>query len=104
MATYGVDLDAPPSSSPDSTVEVPQLMVEDEERCLKCLEDIDPLSPVCDEDHGIGCYVNCIYVNIFVQLLVYIHNSCIYCVPIIIAFVMDNDAIPNVQPKGEVCS
>ena len=57
---YGVDLDAPPSSSPDSIVVVPQVTIEDEEGSLERLEDIDPLSPACDDDHGIGCYFNCI--------------------------------------------
>ena len=42
---YGVDLDAPPSITPDSIITVPNVQVDNEETYLTALQHIDPLSP-----------------------------------------------------------
>ena len=57
---YGVDLDAPPSITPDETVVVPEVCVEDEQGCQEKLQHIDPLSPEFDENYAIGCYMDAI--------------------------------------------
>ena len=54
---YGVDLDAPPSITPDETVVVPKVC---EQGCLEKLQHIDPLSPEFDENYAIGCYMDAI--------------------------------------------
>ena len=40
---YSVDLDALPSITPDETVVVPEVCVEDEQGCFEKLQHIDPL-------------------------------------------------------------
>ena len=57
---YGVDLDAPPSITPDSIVTVPNVQVDNEETYLTALQHIDPLSPDHDDDYGINCYITVI--------------------------------------------
>ena len=54
---YGVDLDAPPSITPDSTVTVPDISVHDEDLFVDALGHINPLSPRFDYDYGITCYM-----------------------------------------------
>ena len=52
-----MDLHGPPSITPDTTVVVPEVSFEDEEGYLESLRDIDPLSPVFDDDYGISCFL-----------------------------------------------
>ena len=58
-----------------SPVVVPGILVGQEERCLRALRHIDPLSSEYDGDHGISCYerVTQILHDITIYLLFYIH-------------------------------
>ena len=55
---YGVDLDAPPSITPEETVVIPEVCVEDEQGYLEKLQHWS--SSDFDEDYTIGCYMDVI--------------------------------------------
>ena len=56
---YEVDLDAPPSITPDSIVVVPNLQVDNEDTNLTALH-VDPLFPDHDDDYDVKCYMTVI--------------------------------------------
>lgn len=55
-----MDVDAPPSITPDATVVVSEVLVEDEQGYFESLRDIDPLSATFDDDYGItgSCFLH----------------------------------------------
>ena len=57
---YGVDLDAPPSTTPEETIVVPEVCIENGQGYLEKMQHNYPLSPEFDEDYAIGCYIDTI--------------------------------------------
>ena len=53
-STSMYDIDVPLSITPDSTVTVPNVQVDNEKYALQC---IDQLSPDHDDDYDINCYM-----------------------------------------------
>ena len=53
---YRVDLDAPPSSTPDWIVSVPKIQVDNEETYLTAFQHVNPLFPDHDDDYGITVF------------------------------------------------